>query len=66
MSEKDDAKVFGVNAWVYCKSHMRPHTTGWCTVFPEDKIALSAKEQNAAYAECRAKGYELYEDKSDR
>lgn len=59
----EDAKAFGVDAWVYCKSHLRPHSTGWCTAFVKDKILLDAKDREAAYAECRAKGYELYNDR---
>lgn len=63
MSQKEkDAEVFGESALVYCKSHMRPHGTGWCSVDPNEKIKLDATEREAAYAECRAKGYELYDD----
>jgi hypothetical protein len=61
MSQKEkDAEVFGENAWVYCQSHMRPHGTGWCSVPPSSKIKLDATEREAAYAECRAKGFDLY------
>lgn len=38
--------------WVYCKSHVGPHETGWCSVGVDNKIALdlpgtaSRKEAN--------------------
>ena len=56
----EDAKVFGPNAWVYCREHLRPHSTGWCTVFVRDKVLLDAKYEEAAYAEARAKGLKIY------
>lgn len=56
----EDAKVFGEGRYVYCNQHMHPHTTGWCTVSPRNKTLLEATERDAAYAECRAKGFELY------
>lgn len=49
-----------MGAWVYCTQHVRPHQTGWCTVWPRDKIPLEAKDREAAYAECRAKGLKIY------
>lgn len=55
-----DTEVFGTDTLVYCKQHMRPHATGWCTVFPEEKIALAAIGVKEAYVECRSKGYPLY------
>lgn len=62
-SPDEDAKEFGSDAWVYCSQHMRPHRTGWCTVSNRNKIKLDAKSIEQAYAECRQKGYELYDDK---
>lgn len=59
---KEDARVFGEGTWVYCNQHMRPHQTGWCTVSPRNKIALAATTLEEAYAECRARGFELYAD----
>lgn len=29
-----------LGAWVYCKSHVGPHETGWCSVDVKNKIAL--------------------------
>jgi hypothetical protein len=40
--------------WVYCKEHVGPHSTGWCSVSTDDKIALKAKDRDEAVAECRA------------
>lgn len=57
----DDEARFGVNAWVYCRQHLRPHTTGWCTVHNDQKIALTATTRNDAYAECAERGLEIYE-----
>jgi|SRR5579859_3991426 len=48
--------------FVYCKSHVNFHRTGWCTVHVEDKIALKAKTENEAYNECRNLGVRLYQD----
>jgi len=56
----EDAKVFGPEAWVYCKQHLRPHSTGWCTVPLRDKTLLKAKDREDAYAEARDKGLMIY------
>jgi hypothetical protein len=51
--------------WVYCKQHVRPHTTGWCTVGVRDKVALAAKNRESAYAEARALGYAIHGEGDD-
>jgi hypothetical protein len=56
----EDAKHFGENVFVYCSQHLRPHSTGWCTVSVSNKIKLDATDEVAAYAECEAKGYKIY------
>lgn len=56
----DDEKTFGAEKWVYCKSHVRPHTTGWCTVSVKDKVPLDANNRADAYAEAREKGFKIY------
>ena len=56
-----DHKVFGEGSWVYCDQHLRPHLTGWCSVSPRNKILLDAQDEESAYAECKAKGYKLYD-----
>jgi len=61
-----DVYVFGRNEWVYCKQHMRPHLTGWCTVDVKDKVGLGISNyvgsEEDAYKKCREFGLELYED----
>ena len=59
--EPDDSKEFGPDAWVYCKSHVRPHSTGWCTVPSTEKIKLEAKTRKGAHEECRARGLRVFE-----
>lgn len=46
----------GMGAWVYCKQHVRPHETGWCTVDVRDKVALKALTAEEALAEVEARG----------
>ena len=58
--QTEDEKAFGKDRWVYCKQHLRPHGTGWCTVSPRDKILLDAKDREAAYAEFRSKGWDIF------
>jgi hypothetical protein len=58
--DTEDAREFGVDRWVYCKWHLRPHTTGWCTASASGKILLDARDHDAAYAEARAKGLKIY------
>ena len=61
MTERTEDEIkFGSGRYVYCKSHLRPHTTGWCTVNPEDKILLDATDRDGAYSEVRAKGWKIY------
>lgn len=55
-----DSIKFGDDAWVYCKQHLNPHCTGWCTVSLEEKVLLDAKSYEEAIAECKAKGFVLY------
>lgn len=59
----DDAKTFGVGVWVYCRQHLRPHTTGWCTVHVDQKERLEATTMEDAYAECRRRTFTIYSDK---
>jgi hypothetical protein len=51
-----------MGSWVYCKSHVRAHVTGWCTVDPSRKVALKATTREEAYAEVRANGWPIYGD----
>lgn len=51
---------FGKDVWVYCSQHMRPHTTGWCTVSVRDKTLLNSTSYEDAVVECEKRGFELY------
>ena len=61
----DDARTFGADAWVYCKSHVGPHSTGWCTVPVSDKVKLDAKDRVAAVAECKTKGLKIFRHENE-
>lgn len=49
-----------MGAFVYCTQHLRPHSTGWCTVAAQDKKPLKATTAEEAYAEVIANGWEVY------
>lgn len=51
--ETEDQKVFGINKWVYCNQHMRPHLTGWCTVGVRNKILLNVSTAEEAMEKCK-------------
>jgi len=59
---KEDAEHFGEDTLVYCNQHLRPHSTGWCTVPIHHKTALESKTEEEAVIECRKKGFKLYSD----
>lgn len=48
--------------WVYCTQHLAPHSPGWCTVPVEMKIPLEGKSFKDCAAECRKKGFKLFQD----
>lgn len=56
----EDEIAFG-QCFVYCDQHLRPHTTGWCSVSSKNKIPLNAKTIEEAYEECKHKGFKLHE-----
>lgn len=56
-----DDTVFGTG-FVFCHQHLRPHSTGWCTVSNADKTPLSGATLDEATAEVRAKGWRIYGD----
>lgn len=60
MSQTKDELEFGHNRWVYCASHVGPHTTGWCTVPVREKTLLAAQTREDALAEVRAMGLPIY------
>lgn len=59
-AETEDYVAFGADAWVYCAQHLRPHTTGWCTVSTRQKVLLDAKTDKDAYQECIDKDFPIY------
>lgn len=61
----DDYKEWGY-AWVYCNQHLRPHTTGWCTVGIDKKVCLFSieKSEEQAIEKCKQFGFKLYSEKS--
>lgn len=61
MDEQPDVAAFGRRAWVYCRQHVKPHETGWCSVGVHDKIGLGVATAEAAYAKCREWGLEIYD-----
>lgn len=66
MSDTNDSSM---GDWVYCCSHLRPHSTGWCSIERSHKIRLGTKgytadRVTAAYAECRALGLHIFEEKT--
>lgn len=60
----EDEKIFGKDQMVYCHQHLRPHSTGWCTVSVMDKVGLglSRQETAAAFSKCRYLGLKLADD----
>lgn len=66
--ESTDDVIDGVD-WVYCFSHRRAHTTGWCTVPKSSKIPLATRGEGASYYtaqdEARAMGLPIFEDTED-
>ena len=63
-----DEQEFGRDAWVYCKDHVKPHTTGWCDIGVSHKLGLGtftgehAEQARQALAKCRLFGLPIYGD----
>ncbi len=55
-----DEEAYGDGAIVYCASHLRPHSVGWCTVPLSEKILLEARDHASAVEECKARGLKIY------
>lgn len=62
MAEREKAEDQVLGKFVYCKSHLRAHGTGWCTVGVENKVGLKATTQEEATAEARSLGFKIYGD----
>jgi hypothetical protein len=59
-TEEEKSADLILGAWCYCKAHVGPHSTGWCTVGVGDKIALNATDRDSAFAEVRDMGLPIY------
>jgi hypothetical protein len=46
--------------FVYCRSHLRPHSTGWCSVPTYHKVALDAETIEDALTEVRSYGWLIH------
>lgn len=46
--------------FVYCRPHVSPHSTGWCSVDIRDKIPLAAKTSDEAVAEVKKFGWPIF------
>lgn len=61
----EDALIFG-DDWVYCKDHVCPHPTGWCSVGASHKLGLGIppgehdERAKQAYQKCRMFGLPIY------
>lgn len=56
-----DDKIFG-NTLIYCRQHLRVHSTGWCGVSARDKVGLGTNDPKEALEKCREWGFVLYGD----
>lgn len=61
IGEEEDVAAFGRGVWVYCRQHVKPHETGWCSISLRDKIGLGVKTAKEAYAKCEDWGLKIYD-----
>ena len=61
IDEQPDVAAFGRGAWVYCRQHVKPHQTGWCSIPAYDKIGLGVTTAKEAYAKCEAWGLKIFD-----
>ena len=59
--EQPDVAAFGRGEWVYCRQHVKPHQTGWCSVAVYDKIGLGVGTAKEAYAKCEEWGLKIFD-----
>jgi hypothetical protein len=59
--EQPDVAAFGRGAWIYCRSHVKPHLTGWCSCGVYDKIGLGVSTAKEAYAKCEEWGLKIFD-----
>lgn len=56
IDEQPDVAAFGRGSWIYCRQHVKPHQTGWCSVGVYDKLGLGVSTAKEAYAKCKEWG----------
>lgn len=56
----NDDTEFGTK-FIYCASHLRSHSTGWCTVHNVQKVPLTADTTGEAIAEVITLGFKVYQ-----
>ena len=61
MTQHIEDVVFG-DQLIYCRQHLKVHTTGWCGVSNRDKVGLGTKDHKEAVEKCRDWGFTLYAD----
>ena len=64
MSDEAEDTIFAGD-WIYCGAHLRPHTTGWCTVSNRAKVGLGITGKGhekgvEAHRKCELLGLHLY------
>lgn len=65
MNKLTDVTTFGAEHWIYCRQHLAPHLTGWCTVDIADKIGLGiygVDNRDLAYEKCRNWGLHIHDN----
>lgn len=55
--------IFPDTKYVYCVSHVRPHTVGWCTVGAGNQYPLAAQDDVSALQETRNLNFPIVGDK---
>ena len=55
--------IFSDTKYVYCVSHIRPHTVGWCTVGAANQYPLVAQDDVSALQETRNLNFPIMGDK---
>jgi hypothetical protein len=60
MAATEQQPDVAIGDWVYCKSHVSAHSTGWCSVGVDQKIALRAQTREEAFEEVKKLGLPIY------
>lgn len=60
MSSESPTEDTRLGAFVYCREHVAPHTSGWCNVGLDRKLGMLAKTVKEAAAEVQKLGLPWY------